>query len=336
MALDGKILAQAKAALEKKRRQNDERLERCLQKVYDKSPRVRVIDTMLRETMSDLVGVTLGADPSLQIEDIRSRNLELQEERQLEILRAGFPANYLDGEQICKKCNDAGYINARICSCLMDEYKREQKASLSNLFKLGDETFDSFDLSYYDDIYTPESSISPRRSMEIVYETCIEYARKFGNNSMNLFFNGAPGLGKTFLSACIARVVADKGYSVVYEMAVAAFAKFETVKFMRSHESEESRAEVISARTEVKRYLECDLLIIDDLGTEMTTSFTLEALYEIINTRLITSKKTLINSNLTLDELRRRYSEQIMSRLEWEYQVLTFYGDDIRRKKNAY
>ena len=145
---------------------------------------------------------------------------------------------------------------------------------------------------------------------------------------MNLFFNGSPGLGKTFLSACIARVVADNGHSVVYDMASSIFAKFEDAKFLRTEEPEDIRAEV-------KRCLECDLLILDDLGTEMTTSFTVSALYELINTRLVTGRKTIVSSNLTIHELRRRYSEQIMSRLEGEYQVLTFRGDDIRRKRNS-
>jgi len=210
----------------------------------------------------------------------------------------------------------------------MELYKEEQRESLSSLLKLGVETFDSFDLSYYDDKPAPDTGISPRRSMEIIYETCVEYARKFGKKSMNLFFNGAPGLGKTFLSACIARVVAENGNSVIYDMAASIFARFEEAKFSRSEDAAEARADA-------KRYLECDLLILDDLGTEMTTAFTVSALYELINTRLVTGRKTLVNSNLTINELRRRYSEQIMSRLEGEYQVLTFRGEDIRRKRNV-
>jgi DNA replication protein DnaC len=145
---------------------------------------------------------------------------------------------------------------------------------------------------------------------------------------MNLFFNGAPGLGKTFLSACIAHVVADSGRSVVYDTASSIFSKFEDFKFSRTNDKEE-------ARSEMNRYLECELLIFDDLGTEMSTEFTTSVLYEIVNTRLATGRKTIISSNLTLDEMRRRYSEQIMSRLEGEYQVLTFRGEDIRRKRNA-
>ena len=290
-------------------------------------PRIRIIDTEIRETMSELVGFALGTDNGENVEDIRLKNIELQEQRRAELVRAGFTENYLDDGYICEKCHDTGYIGTKMCYCLTELYKAEQRDSLSNLFKLGGETFDSFDLSYYDDIPAPDTGISPRRSMEIIYETCVEYARKFGGKSMNLFFNGAPGLGKTFLSACIARVVAGNCYSVVYDTASSIFTKFEDARFLRTDDPEEARAEV-------RRCLECDLLILDDLGTEMITAFTISTLYEMINTRLITGRKTLVSSNLTLNELRRRYSEQIMSRLEGEYQVLTFRGEDIRRKRN--
>ena len=330
MAFDGKILARAKAVLDERRRQRDEQFTQRLEQVYAKAPRVRELDAELRSTMAELVGAALGVDAALHVEDIRLRNLELQKVRKSELVRAGLPENYLDEEYMCSKCNDTGFANAKMCDCFKAIYKEEQRASLSNLFKLGNETFDNFDLSYYDDTPAPDTGISSHRSMEVVYKTCVEYARKFGKKSMNLFLIGNPGLGKTFLSACIARVVADKGYSVVYDMTASIFAKFENAKFLRTDDLEEIR----EIRNETKRYLECDLLIIDDLGTEMTTAFTISALYELINTRLVTDKKTLVSSNLTMDELRRRYNEQIMSRLEWEYQVLKFYGDDIRKKKN--
>ena len=328
MALEGKILARARAVLEEKRRQNEERLDRRTQEVYKKAPHVRELDAELRATMAEFVGIAVRTDAVMCVEDIRKRNVKLQDERRIEIRRAGFPDNYIADEYMCENCHDTGYTDTKMCKCLEEIYKKEQNASLSNLFKLGNETFECFDISYYDDVPTSDGGISPRRNMEIVYEICYEYAKKFGNQSMNLFFNGAPGLGKTFLSACIARVVADNGFSVVYDMASPAFAKFEDAKFIRTDDLE-------GLRNETRRYLECDLLIIDDLGTEMTTAFTISTLYEIINTRLVTGKKTIINSNLTLGELNRRYSEQIMSRLEGEYQVLTFYGDDIRKKRNV-
>jgi len=122
-------------------------------------------------------------------------------------------------------------------------------------------------------------------------------------------------------------VVSENGFSVVYDTAGSVFSKFENAKFLRDEDREYAQAEV-------RRCLECDLLILDDLGTEMTTAFTISALYELINTRLVTGRKTIVSSNLTPDELRRRYSEQIMSRLEGEYQVLTFRGEDVRKRRD--
>ena len=329
MSLDGRILAQAKSLLDEKRKRHEELLRSRIEKVYATAPNVGAIDSSIAETMSDLINLTLSPDSVVSFEDIRRKNIELQDKRRIEIIAAGFPGDYLDEEDMCPQCRDTGFKGAEICSCLMALYKDAQKESLSSLLGItNNNTFDNFDLSFYDDTPISGHEIPPRRSMEIIYETCVEYARKFGYKSMNLFFNGAPGLGKTFLSACIARVVADNGYSVVYDTAASVFAKFEDAKFMRTEDPEE-------ARTEVRRLTQCDLLILDDLGTEMTTSFTVSALYELVNTRLLTNRKTIISSNLALYELRNRYSEQIMSRLEGEYQVLTFRGTDIRKKKNA-
>ena len=328
MAIDGKLLARAKTALSEKRKQSEVRYERRLENAYARAPSIRILDAEIRDTMTALIGVALSHGSESELESIQARNMELQELRRGEILKAGFPESYLDDDYMCVDCGDSGYVGVQICDCLMELYKEELRESLSNLFKLGDETFTNFDLTYYDDTPSEDTGVSPRRSMEIIYETCVEYARKFSSRSLNLFFNGAPGLGKTFLSSCIAHVVADSGHSVVYDTASSIFSKFEDAKFMRTEFPDE-------ARNETKRYLECDLLIFDDLGSEMTTAFTVSALYEIINTRLITRKKTIVSSNLTLSELHRRYNAQILSRIEGEYQVLTFRGDDIRKKRNA-
>jgi DNA replication protein DnaC len=326
MSFDGKLLAQARSALMEKRRAHDNLLDLRVGRVYAREPRVRALDAEITETIADLVSTALSHGSESRIDDIRTRNIELQEQRRLALISAGFPDGYLDDEYMSPKCRDTGYDGTEVCRCLMELYMNEQRNSLSCLFKLGEETFDSFDLSLYDNAPAPDTGISHRRAMEGIFETCVDYAQKFGKQSTNLFFNGAPGLGKTFLSACIARVVSDSGHSVVYDTASSVFAKFEDAKFMRAEDPDE-------ARMEVKRCLECDLLIIDDIGTEMTTAYTVSALYDIINTRLMTRKKTIASSNLTLGELRLRYTDQIMSRLEGEYQVLTFYGKDIRRKR---
>ncbi len=330
MSLDGKILARAKGRLEEQKRVFQSARESRLREVYLKCPRIMTLDREIKSTVIDVIGVALrsGRDPDDAIAELRDKNLYLQSERVQALLSAGFSPDYIDSEYLCSHCRDTGYIGTEICSCLKRHYNDELKASLSNLFKLGSESFDNFDLSWYDDNPNPEIGMPTRSYMENICETCYRYATKFSSKSTNLFFNGDTGLGKTFLSACIARVVADKGFSVVYDMACSIFSAFEEEKFSKSND-------LGLLRSELKRYLESDLLIIDDLGTEMTTSFTLSALYELLNTRLISGKKTIISSNLSLDELRRRYTLQIMSRLEGEFQILKFYGRDIRLQKKG-
>lgn len=325
MSLDSKVLRRAKEVLAQRKRDAEALQLAHTEEAYRKNPRIKELDIQIRGTMADVIGFALsrGSDPESAIDDVREENLHLQEERVQELLAAGLPADYTDVKYACPKCSDTGYVGVAMCDCLKRAYREEQAKELSDLLKLGEETFDTFDLEWYDDIPVGSGGISPRDNMEMVYEMCREYARKFGKNSFNLFMHGGTGLGKTFLSACIAREVAEKGYSVVYETAGAIFSKFEEEKFSKAQDME-------AAQSETRRCLTCDLLIIDDLGTELTTAFTVSALYEIINTRLITGKKTVINSNLPLAELGKRYSMQIMSRLEGEYQMLPFYGRDIR------
>ncbi len=330
MSLDGKILARAKRRLEEQKHRHEMRLAGRTEEVYRKCPRVADLDRELKSTVIEAVGLALksGRDPGKAMEELREKNLHLQSERARELIAAGFPPDYIDDTYLCSDCRDTGYVGTSPCACLLKLYNEELKASLSSLLKLGGETFDTFDLSWYDDTYDPELGTSPRQHMEAVLEACYRYANKFGEKSTNLFLRGDPGLGKTFLSACIARVVAEKGFSVVYDMACSVFAAFEEEKF--------SKGEDMSAlRGEIRRYLSCDLLILDDLGTEMSTAFTVSALYELINTRLITGKKTVISSNLSEEELQRRYTPQILSRLLGEYQVLKFYGSDIRLLKKG-
>jgi DNA replication protein DnaC len=160
--------------------------------------------------------------------------------------------------------------------------------------------------------------------MEKTLQTCRRYAFSFTEKSENLLFSGDTGLGKTFLSACIARTVADRGYSVVYESAGHLFTNLERAKFSGDE----------SAREDIRKYSQCDLLIVDDLGTEMPGQFTTAALYSLINDRLLTGKPMIVSTNLTIDELSRRYSPQILSRLRGSFKRVAFIGEDIRVLKN--
>ena len=228
----------------------------------------------------------------------------------------------------CPKCGDTGWRGAEMCECLKTLCTEEQIRGLSRLLDLGGQSFDAFQLEYYSPLPCPGRNATPRKNMELVYEICLNYAQKFGRFPVrNLFLSGPPGLGKTFLSACIAREVSENGFSVVYDTAVNIFAQYEAQRFSR--DIDDSR----EARDETRRYRVCDLLILDDLGSEMTSPLIQSALYTLINTRLTAEKRTVISSNLSIEDVRRRYSPQIASRLEGEYRVLPFFGDDIRLLK---
>ena len=238
-------------------------------------------------------------------------------------MRMYFEEGYLDDSPICDRCGGSGYVCASMCECLAELCRQEQKKELTFL-NVGRENFDQFRLDYYPDRIDPKLGVNIRSVMEKTYQTCRKYAYGFTEKSGNLLFSGDTGLGKTFLSACIARTVADRGYSVVYESAGHLFSKLERAKFSADEQ----------AREESKKYNDCDLLIVDDLGTEMPGQFTTAALYSLVNDRLLAGKAMIVSTNLTVDDLSRRYSPQIASRLRGSFTRVAFLGDDIRVKKN--
>ena len=332
MAYDANILRRATDRLDADRRQRQERTERLREQAYQRQPKLLQLDRKLQGTMAQLVAATLrqGGDPVQAVRAIKADNLELQQERAVLLGALGLPGDALDDKPACPLCGDTGWQGAKMCQCLKKLCAQEQIKELSKLLDLGEQSFDSFRMDYYSETPYPGMGSSPRKNMELVYDVCLSYARKFESfRFRNLLMSGAPGLGKTFLSACIARAVSEHGYSVVYDTAGAIFAQFEAKKFLRDS------ADGQEARDETRRYLNCDLLIVDDLGSELTTQLTQSALYELINARLVAQRHTVISTNLSLDEIARRYNPQIASRIEGEYHVLHFFGDDIRLiKKN--
>ena len=334
MTHDGRLLARAREALEDERRENQAEQQRRTDLIYHRIPEIESIDRRMRSQMSDLVRLTLSkpADLSHRLEKLQKENLDLQM-RKAELLHAqGFPIDYLDEIVSCKVCGDTGMVDGRLCACMERRYNRELTKELSVLLRSGDESFERFDLSLYPDTPEQESGVSARSAMRIVFSACRGFADSFPDvpaNLRNLLLRGDSGLGKTYLSACIARSVAERGYSVCYDTASAALEAFEKQKFSRIPEE----AEAAALRAE--RMLSCDLMILDDLGTEMATPAAASALYTLINTRLTRSLHTIISTNCSDDELRRRYSPQICSRLFGEFLELPFYGNDIRLMKRS-
>lgn len=320
MALDGKLLAKARENLENIHANNVAEHYLRQERIYSRIPEIASIDQRLRMQMVELVGATLkkGADLTDAVSALEKESLELQARKAELLVEHGYEMSYLDDIFSCPKCRDTGFIGGKMCSCLKALYNAELTNELSSLLKNSNECFEKFDLSLYG---------NARESMEIVFDTCREYANSFSERSMNLLFQGGTGLGKTFLSACIARVVAENGHSVCYDTASAALEAFETKKFSRDIEAADKAA------TKVDRMLDCELMILDDLGTEMPTPMAVSALYTLINTRLVNGRKTIISTNLTDAELLRRYNPQICSRIDGEYTKLPFFGTDIRSLK---
>ena len=327
MSYEGKILRRALRRFEEDRRQREERFQERRENIFRRQPRLREIDGELRSTMSRILTGALrqGADPRPAVEALRKQNLGLQEERKLLLEQMGLQADCLEEKPACLLCGDTGYRGGGMCRCLLAYCAREQQQELSRMLDLGSQSFETFSLEWYSEEGSPELGISPRENMDWIFRTCKRYAVSFGPGSGNLLLTGNPGLGKTFLSAAIARDVSGEGWSVVYDTAAHIFDRFEARKFGRE------AGEEIEA--DVERVLDCDLLILDDLGTEMTTPFVQSALYSIVNGRILNRRSSILSTNLKLEELSRRYSPQIASRLEGEYQILPFFGEDIRKLK---
>ena len=326
MAYDGRVMSRALQRFEQDRQQRREEYEARRERIFRREPRLRDIENELRATMSRIISAALrkGTDPRPAVERLRDDNLRLQQEKHALLRQLSLPEDCLDEKPACPLCGDTGYREGRVCQCLKRYYAQEQQKELSRMLDLGNQSFDSFNLDYYPDRLVPGQPKSARTHMEErVYETCVNYAHSFGKKMGNLLLFGAPGLGKTHLSAAIAREVSGKGFSVVYDTAGHVFERFESQKFSREE----------GADSDVERVLTCDLLILDDLGTEMTTAFVQSALYQIVNTRLMERRSTIISTNLAPSQLGQRYTPQLASRIEGEDQLLPFVGEDIRKLK---
>lgn len=329
MSYDGKLLARARDELERLRGENAAEHERRQALVYRRVPEIAELDAAMRSEMIMLARLTVSRVPDLKerLAALEKENLDMQARRAELLTTHGFSADYLDPIYSCPLCRDTGVLSdGDMCQCLKTQYNRAVTEELSSLLRHGNESFDKFKLDLYPAEFDAHYGVIPREAMGKVFEICRRFAENFPNVSSNLLLQGDTGLGKTYLSACIAREVSNKGLSVCYDSAAAALDAFEQQKFSRDSE----QGQLAAAR--VKNMLECDLMILDDLGTEMNTPMALSALYTLINSRLVSGKKMIISTNCTDEELSRRYSPQICSRIFGEFVRLPFAGRDIRQK----
>lgn len=292
--------------LEKQKRQ-----EMLLASAYVSEKRLSQIDNELASLGASLALTALSGD-SKAIENIKVKSQALSIEKEIILKKCNIPEIEYD----CPLCNDSGYVGGKVCDCVKKLSNAIAINELSAKMPLSECGFDNFDLKFYPDK-------DDNRNMTSILKLCKEYALNFDpDTSGNLLFLGGPGLGKTHLSLAIVSEVIKKGYFPVYGPAENLFTAVEKEKFQNNNSGAYEQMQ------------ECDLLVIDDLGTELVTSFTRSVLYNLINSRLLTKKPTLINTNLSIDEIIEKYSPRIASRLFGEFTMKEFVGTDIRQQKN--
>ena len=324
MAYSKEVVMRASARLAQQRADRESQIAARLQEAYAKQPRLLQIDVALRQTMAMAAQAVFakGGDVAAAIDRARQENLALQAERK-ELVETSFTPGYLDETPICPHCGGTGYVGSSMCSCLKALCLQEQRKELSRIFT-GAESFDTFRLDYYPEEADRRTGVSPRTLMQKTLNSCISYARSFGPDSGNLLLIGGTGLGKTHMALSIGRAVGEQGYTVCYETANSLFSKLEKAKFMPTEEN----------LSQAQKLETCDILIVDDSGTELAGQFVTAALYGLLNQRLMERRAMVITTNLNVNDAAERYSAQVASRLYGEFLRMTFLGTDIRILKS--
>jgi DNA replication protein DnaC len=284
-------------------------------------PRVAEIDRRLGQTGARIMGAGLlpEAQRVAEIDRLHRENDALLAERAELLLAAGYPSDYSDVKYECEKCADSGYVGIKMCDCMREALVLAgfESSGISRL--LEKQTFESFSLDYY------KADAKAHANMARVLDVMKEYAREFTpETAQSLALFGGTGLGKTHLSSAVAREVLKKGYDVVYVTALDLVADFEAEQF----------GQRTLARGELTdRYFECDLLIIDDLGTELVNQFTVSVIYNLLNIRINRRAPMILSTNLGQKDLLAKYNDRITSRIFGEFRPLLFLGADVRMQK---
>lgn len=258
-------------------------------------------------------------NPREKVAQLKEESLKLQNEKRRLLKENGFDEDALAIKYTCSVCNDSGFVNERMCNCHRELLKEIERDNLRRFAPVDDCTFNSFNTEYYP-AQAMENGVSPREKAQKILESCRTYAQGFNSHAASILFMGGTGLGKTHLSLAIANVVINKGYSVVYGTAQNILSDLQNESFGRYENLDYTEREVLAA----------DLLIIDDLGTEFKNQFSVACLYNIINTRILKKKPTIISTNFSYDDLERDYNQRITSRIAGVYITLVLEGNDIR------
>lgn len=299
--------------------------ERRVAEVYEKVPQIKELDQMISARGAERARQALAGDPCARTK-LREELSDLREQKEILLRAAGFPADYMEMRYRCPDCKDTGYRDGKRCHCFERARIRILYAQSNIQEVLGRENFDTFSYAYFDDSAPiPGFPMTELAYMRQVVKRCREFAAEFPKQGRNLLFTGSTGVGKTFLTNCIAKELIDQYVSVIYLSSHDLFEIFSRYKFSR--ESQEDVEETY------RHILECEMLIIDDLGTEVNNTFVSSQLFYCINERINREKGTIISTNLSVDMLRDLYSDRVASRIMSQYTVIPLYGGDIRMKK---
>ena len=311
---------------ERKRDKADRLLEKRKNDVYRQIPQIKEIEDEISKVGLDMMKLVLK-NPSNKEElslQAKEKIQTLNDKKQELLDKWNVPKGYLEIQYECNLCKDRGFLaNGKKCNCLKQAIINESY-KMSNLSKMLEKQNQcTYDDSIFSDEIDPKNGISPRQNMQLILSDCDEFIYDFDkDNDKNLLFYGDTGLGKTFMSSYIAKELLDKGYLVIYQTAFKMFEIIEEYKFRNDDKH--------LSRSDYENLFECDLLIIDDLGTELTNSFTISELFIILNTRLLNGKKTIISTNLSPAQLGELYSQRIFSRIFDKFKMIKFIVADLR------
>jgi len=309
-----------------KQLRNRHNVEDKYKRIIEAIPSLRELDNCIAEESVAVTKLALRGDTKA-IEELRQKIKELSKEKENLLVANGYPADYLTPDYDCPICKDTGYVGREKCQCFKQAIVDLLYSQSNMRAAIETENFETFSYDYYDKSYVePTTKLTPYDNMRKVVRECVNFIKNFDNQFDNLLFYGNTGVGKTFLSNCIARELIRTSRTVIYLTSFQLFDILEKNKLKKGDDDFE-------IQEQFSGILDCDLLIIDDLGTELNNSFISSQLYLVINERILSQKSTIISTNLSLDELNRQYSERIFSRITSNYKLLKIVGEDIRLKK---
>lgn len=306
--------------LERRRSSAELELQQRTQEAMKKIPELQQIQQELARTgLSVSTLLFRGENVKGEIEKLKEKSLALQKRRKELLVKAGFDEDAFTIKYVCPVCSDTGFTQNRMCACHRELLKEIERDSIRKNAPIDECTFDTFKVEYYPET-SSGGSVSPREKAEKILESCRMYAQKFTPQSPNLLFMGGTGLGKTHLSLAIANVAVNKGCSVIYGTSQNIFSDLQDENFGRTDNINYNEHDILNT----------DLLVLDDLGTEYKNQFSEACLYNIVNTRILKKKATIISTNFSFEDLERDYNQRVTSRLAGEYSVLVLEGNDIR------